>query len=170
MAVERVYIFRNATLRGTSVQLHGDSRRKTPRRSRHYHKRFKPSVVVQPILHISDPEINSNSNWNSGQFVPNCSPGRVSQQIFFRCHCRNSCRWSSHCNLTGRFTLSSRTPNDNATIHQKTAASPADGLSRREPCSLPRAQHPDDAESVRCTTWVSKIRRPWKCSRIRFQW
>ena len=167
MAVERLYIFRNATLRGTSVQLHGNPRRKNPRRSRHYHKRSKPSAVVN---HISDPVVSSNSDCNSGQLFPNGSAGRVSQQIVFRCHCRNSRRWSIYRNLTGRFTLPSRTPNDNATIHQTTTTSPANGLSRGEPCSLPRAQHPNDAAPIRCTICVSKIRRPWKCSRIRFQW
>ena len=136
--VERLYIFGNATIRGTSVHIHGSSWRQDPRRSRHYHQRCKPSnVVVKQILRISDPDINNSSNYdcNRGQFLPICSVSweRESHQIVFRCHCRNSRQWSSYRTLIGRFTLPVRRSHNNAPIHETTATFCSYGLSRREP-------------------------------------
>lgn len=149
--IERLYIVGNATIRGTSVHIHGNSWRQDPRRSRHYHQRFKPSnVVVKQILRISDPDINNSSNYdcNRGQFLPTCcgvSWERESQQTVFWCHCRNSRRWSSYRTLIGRFTLPARTSHNNAPIHETTATFCPNGLSRREPYTLPWPQHPNDA-------------------------
>lgn len=114
----------------------------------------------------------ANQHYDQPQFLSNCSGScdPNSYQIVFRRHSRSSCWWSICCNLRGRLNLHSRAPINDAPFYETTTISPADCLSRWEPCTLPTAQHPQDTELVNWTVCLSKSQIPRERGPIRYRW